>query len=90
LKRINYPRITGIKYLFENERKRFPDMPGGKIVFKFTIFANGSVGEVDIIENGIKNGTLAMDIEARIRSWEFRCASYDVIVVLPIVFEIIE
>ena len=78
---------TSIRMSYERFLKRDPSLQG-KITVRFTITANGSVTDVEIMENTTNNRGLENEIRRKVQMWKFASIPEgDVTVTFPFVFQ---
>ena len=76
------PRLVKV---YEDYLKRSPDL-AGKIVVKFTIEADGSVSNVQLVSSDLNNPSLESDIIRRIERIKFPPASGKLTIEWPVIF----
>ena len=61
--------VPAIRYCYERELKRFPDLKG-KVTVRITVAPDGSVKEAVIVDSTLNNDRVERCILARIRLWK--------------------
>ncbi len=62
--------LTRLKYVFEKHLKKDPKL-NGKMKVRFSILADGSVGEIEVVSSNMGNKEFEQDVVRRIRTWTF-------------------
>ena len=78
--------MRAVKDCYERQLKRFPQL-AGKIVISFEIRETGSLTDINIEEDSLKNSEVRSCIVGRAKSWRFpRPSGGSVFVSFPLVF----
>lgn len=78
--------LGGIRYLYNRELRRNPDLEG-KLTVSITIGPEGQVVSCEVVESTLESPVLEREVLARIRKWKFPpVARRDVTVTYPFVF----